>query len=146
MLYLIGSPECSLATWSMRKSCQLRKTTVEIRKPNKFGFWMFKSRSVVEWTGFRMVPDKCCHLVLPFENWTFQSGFWMVLGQNGCHLVLPLENQTFYSGFRMVLDQMAAILSKPFFKPTYKKSGFRMIPDFEWSVFGSPLYLTLVFC
>ena len=24
--------------------------------------------------------------------------------------------------------------------PTFKKSGFRMFPDFEGSVFGSPLY------
>ena len=57
--------------------------TVGIRNPNKFGFRMIKSRSVVEWSGFRMVLDP------------------------------PFKNRTKMSGFRMVLDKMAATIRKP---------------------------------
>ena len=32
---------------------------------------------------------------------------------------------------------------KAFGKQTFKKYSFQMITDFEWSVFGSPLYGTL---
>ncbi len=42
------------------------------------------------------------------------------------------ENRTYLSGFR-------ALYSIP--KPELKKSGFRIFPQFERLVFGSPLYL-----
>ena len=39
---------------------------------------------------------------------------------------------------------MAAILSFTIQNPTPKMSGFRMIPYFEWSDFGSPLYFNFL--
>ena len=47
--------------------------------------------------------------------------------------MVPFENRTKMSGFRMV---------DPFENRKSKTSGFRRIPDFEWSDFGSPLYWT----
>ena len=43
----------------------------------------------------------------------------------------------------MVMSKMAVILSNTFEIWISKTSGFRMIPVFECSVFGSPMYLVL---
>ena len=93
---------------------------------------MAKSRSVVEWSDFRMVLNKMAAILSntirkPDQNVRFLNckAKW----QPFCPK--PFENRTKKSGFRMA-----------FGKPTFKKSGFWMIPDFIWSVFGSPLYVT----
>ena len=69
-----------------------------------------------------------------FEIWT-----------NGSHFVIkPLEIRTKMSGFQMV-GTIAIAKARQFENwtirnPTFKKSGFQMFPDFEWSDFRSPLY------
>ena len=85
----IGSYDWSVDSLTCLKSrlimCLSFSYTVGIRNPNKFGFRMIKSRSVVEWSGFRMVLDlNGCHFVqnhlksdLQNVRYSNVSGFWV---------------------------------------------------------------------
>ena len=53
----------------------------------------------------------------------------------------PFKIQTNLFSFQMVFDKMATILSFQYSKSNPQKVKILNCPDFEWSYFGSPLYL-----
>ena len=77
-----------------------------------------------------------------------KTGFWMVnlswvFEWSGFRMALSsLERFTCKNVFYLFIKQ-SRLIYRPFKIQISKTSGFRMIPVFKWSVFGSPLYQIL---